>query len=102
MPICFVIQPFTNAYNERYDDLYKPAIEAAGMTACYACAALIDSDCRKGPHCTLLEFKGDSLWDTTALLTGWESSTYKCRECGMVLIRPNYKHSPKQTWRGFV
>lgn len=33
MPICFVIQPFTNTYNKRYDDLYKPAIEAAGMTA---------------------------------------------------------------------
>lgn len=33
MPICFVIQPFTDTYNKRYDDLYKPAIEAAGMTA---------------------------------------------------------------------
>lgn len=33
MPICFVIQPFTNTYNKRFDDLYKPAIEAAGMTA---------------------------------------------------------------------
>jgi len=33
MPICFVIQPFTDTYNKRFDDLYKPAIEAAGMTA---------------------------------------------------------------------
>ncbi|CAM8826342.1 nucleoside 2-deoxyribosyltransferase [Burkholderia pseudomallei] len=33
MPTCFVIQPFTDIYNKRFDDLYKPAIEAAGMTA---------------------------------------------------------------------
>jgi nucleoside 2-deoxyribosyltransferase len=33
MPTCFVIQPFTETYNKRFDDLYKPAIEAAGMTA---------------------------------------------------------------------
>lgn len=33
MPTCFVIQPFTDTYNKRFDDLYKPAIEAAGMTA---------------------------------------------------------------------
>lgn len=33
MPTCFVIQPFTDVYNKRFDDLYKPAIEAAGMTA---------------------------------------------------------------------
>ncbi|MGN8189161.1 nucleoside 2-deoxyribosyltransferase [Burkholderia sp. 22088] len=33
MSICFVIQPFTDIYNKRFDDLYKPAIEAAGMTA---------------------------------------------------------------------
>jgi hypothetical protein len=33
MPMCFVIQPFTDIYNKRFDDLYKPAIEAAGMTA---------------------------------------------------------------------
>lgn len=33
MPTCFVIQPFTDLYNKRFDDLYKPAIEAAGMTA---------------------------------------------------------------------
>lgn len=33
MPICFVIQPFTDLYNKRFDDLYKPTIEAAGMTA---------------------------------------------------------------------
>jgi nucleoside 2-deoxyribosyltransferase len=33
MPTCFVIQPFTDVYNKRFDDLYKPAIESAGMTA---------------------------------------------------------------------
>ncbi|MFD1555235.1 nucleoside 2-deoxyribosyltransferase [Paraburkholderia silviterrae] len=33
MPTCFVIQPFSDLYNKRFDDLYKPAIEAAGMTA---------------------------------------------------------------------
>lgn len=33
MPTCFVIQPFSDVYNKRFDDLYKPAIEAAGMTA---------------------------------------------------------------------
>ena len=33
MPLCFVIQPFTDIYNKRFADLYKPAIEAAGMTA---------------------------------------------------------------------
>lgn len=33
MPTCFVIQPFTDIYNKRFDDLYKPAIEAAGMAA---------------------------------------------------------------------
>ncbi|MBB5508733.1 nucleoside 2-deoxyribosyltransferase [Paraburkholderia atlantica] len=33
MPICFAIQPFTDLYNKRFDDLYKPAIEATGMTA---------------------------------------------------------------------
>lgn len=33
MPTCFVIQPFNALYNKRFDSLYKPAIEAAGMTA---------------------------------------------------------------------
>ncbi|CAJ0689248.1 hypothetical protein LMG19089_00459 [Ralstonia edaphis] len=33
MPTCFVIQPFNELYNKRFDSLYKPAIEAAGMTA---------------------------------------------------------------------
>lgn len=33
MPTCFVIQPFNDLYNKRFDSLYKPAIEAAGMTA---------------------------------------------------------------------
>ncbi|MCE4543252.1 MULTISPECIES: nucleoside 2-deoxyribosyltransferase [unclassified Caballeronia] len=33
MPMCFVVQPFTDTYNKRFDDLYKPAIEAAGMAA---------------------------------------------------------------------
>jgi hypothetical protein len=28
-----VIQPFNDTYNKRFDSLYKPAIEAAGMTA---------------------------------------------------------------------
>ncbi|MGO4156001.1 hypothetical protein [Cupriavidus sp. YAF13] len=28
-----MIQPFTDLYNKRFDDLYKPAVEAAGMTA---------------------------------------------------------------------
>ncbi|MDO3523814.1 hypothetical protein [Ralstonia pseudosolanacearum] len=28
-----MIQPFTDIYNKRFDDLYKPAIEAAGMMA---------------------------------------------------------------------
>ncbi|NUA32234.1 hypothetical protein [Cupriavidus basilensis] len=33
MPTCFVIQPFNDTYNKRFDSLYKPAIEAAGMVA---------------------------------------------------------------------
>ncbi|RAS19608.1 hypothetical protein BX591_13948 [Paraburkholderia bryophila] len=33
MPTCFVIQPFNDTYNKRFDSLYKPAIKAAGMTA---------------------------------------------------------------------
>lgn len=32
MPTCFVIQPFNSLYDKRFDSLYKPAIEAAGMT----------------------------------------------------------------------
>jgi hypothetical protein len=32
MEICFVIQPFDSAkYDKRYDDIYRPAIEAAGF-----------------------------------------------------------------------
>lgn len=33
MPTCFVIQPFNDIYNKRFESLYKPAIEAAGMNA---------------------------------------------------------------------
>ncbi|GAB7562821.1 hypothetical protein LG202_08600 [Methylobacillus methanolivorans] len=34
MPICFVIQPFDNGkYDKRFNDVYKPAIEAAGYEA---------------------------------------------------------------------
>jgi len=32
MPICFVIQPFdAGKFDKRFDDVYKPAIEAAGL-----------------------------------------------------------------------
>lgn len=34
MPTCFVIQPFDGAkFDKRYTDIYKPAIEAAGLEA---------------------------------------------------------------------
>ncbi len=33
MPTCFVIQPFNDKFNSRYDDTFKKAIEAAGLTA---------------------------------------------------------------------
>lgn len=34
MPICFVIQPFDGGkFDKRFDDVYKPAIEAAGLDA---------------------------------------------------------------------
>ena len=34
MPICFVIQPFdAGKFDKRFDDVYKPAIEAAGLDA---------------------------------------------------------------------
>ena len=34
MPVCFVIQPFDDGkYDKRYEDIYKPAIEAAGLEA---------------------------------------------------------------------
>ena len=34
MPICFVIQPFDSGkFDKRFDDVYKPAIEAAGLEA---------------------------------------------------------------------
>src|SRR5664279_3647474 len=32
MPVCFVIQPFdAGKFDKRFDDVYKPAIEAAGL-----------------------------------------------------------------------
>lgn len=68
------------------------------MTPCYACTALIDTDCHKGPHRDLNAFKGDLPLIIYARLVGWESSTYKCRGCSTVLIRPNYKHTPNETW----
>lgn len=33
MPTCFVIQPFNEKFNSRYDDTFKKAIEAADLTA---------------------------------------------------------------------
>jgi hypothetical protein len=33
MAICFVIQPFESKYDKRFDDIYKPAIEAADLDA---------------------------------------------------------------------
>jgi hypothetical protein len=34
MPTCFVIQPFDSGkFDKRYDDVYRPAIEAAGLEA---------------------------------------------------------------------
>src|SRR6266850_4008578 len=34
MPTCFVIQPFDSGkFDKRFDDVYKPAIEAAGLEA---------------------------------------------------------------------
>jgi len=34
MPTCFVIQPFDSGkFDKRFDDVYKPAIEAAGFEA---------------------------------------------------------------------
>ncbi|NKF73042.1 hypothetical protein GO294_00265 [Ralstonia solanacearum] len=68
---------------------------------CYACVALIDTDCRKGPHCELAAIKADPTLFVIARLIGWDSSTYKCRKCGTVLIRPNYKHSENDTWRHY-
>ena len=31
MPTCFVIQPFDDENNRRYDEVYKPALEEAGV-----------------------------------------------------------------------
>ncbi len=31
MPTCFVIQPFSSKFDKRYDDVYKPALEQAGL-----------------------------------------------------------------------
>jgi hypothetical protein len=33
MARCFVIQPFDSKFNKRYDEIFKPAIEAAGFEA---------------------------------------------------------------------
>ena len=34
MSVCFVIQPFDGAkFDKRFEDVYKPAIEAAGLGA---------------------------------------------------------------------
>ena len=34
MPTCFVIQPFDSGkFDKRFQDIYKPAIEAAGLEA---------------------------------------------------------------------
>ena len=33
MPRCFVIQPFSPKFDKRYDEDYKPALEAAGLEA---------------------------------------------------------------------
>ena len=34
MPVCFVIQPFdAGKFDKRFDDVYKPAIEAANLEA---------------------------------------------------------------------
>ena len=33
MPTCFVIQPFSPKFDKRYDEDYKPALEAAGLEA---------------------------------------------------------------------
>ena len=29
--ICFVIQPFNEIYDKRYEDIYNPAIRATGL-----------------------------------------------------------------------
>ncbi len=31
MPTCFVIQPFNDEDDRRYDEVYKPALEEAGV-----------------------------------------------------------------------
>jgi nucleoside 2-deoxyribosyltransferase len=33
MAVCFVMQPFESKYDKRFDDIYKPAIESAGLEA---------------------------------------------------------------------
>ncbi len=34
MPTCFIIQPFDNGkFDKRFRDIYRPAIEAAGLEA---------------------------------------------------------------------
>ena len=33
MSTCFVIQPFDSKFDKRYDDIYKPALEQAGLDA---------------------------------------------------------------------
>ena len=31
MPTCFVIQPFSSKFDKRFQDVYKPALEKAGL-----------------------------------------------------------------------
>ena len=31
MPTCFVIQPFNSKFDKKYRDVYKPALEKAGL-----------------------------------------------------------------------
>ena len=31
MPTCFVIQPFSTKFDKRFRDVYKPALEKAGL-----------------------------------------------------------------------
>ena len=33
MPTCFVIQPFDNKFDKRFEDIYKPALKQAGLDA---------------------------------------------------------------------
>ena len=33
MPTCFVIQPFSTKFDKRFRDVYKPALEKAGLNS---------------------------------------------------------------------